>query len=69
MNSQITKKNKNKFNYSKKKKITSQAEKATLEFQVLQVPTGLKVFNSLVIYLISFTKIFRLKKSIIQVEF
>ena len=33
--------------------------RATLEFQVLQVPTGLKVkvFNSQVIYLISLTKI------------
>ena len=34
--------------------------RATLEFQV---PTGLKVFNSQLIYLISFTKIFRLKKT------
>ena len=40
--------------------------RATLEFQVLQVPTGLKVFNSQVTYLISFTKVFRSKKSIIQ---
>ena len=40
--------------------------RATLEFQVLQVPTGFKVFNSQVIYLISFTKIFRSKKSSIQ---
>ena len=40
--------------------------RATLEFQVLQVPTGLKVFNSQVIYLISFTKLFRSKKSSIQ---
>ena len=31
--------------------------RATLEFQVLRVPTGLKVFNSLVIYWMSFTKI------------
>ena len=31
--------------------------RATLEFQVFQVPTGLKVFNSQVIYLISLTKI------------
>ena len=38
----------------------------TLEFQVLQVPTGLKVANSQVIYLISCTKIFRSKKSSIQ---
>ena len=30
--------------------------RATLEFQVLQVPSGLKLFNSQVIYLISFTK-------------
>ena len=40
--------------------------RATLEFQVLQVPTGLKVFNSQVIYLISLTKIFRSKSSSIQ---
>ena len=40
--------------------------RATLEFQVFQIPTGLKVFNSQVIYLISFTKIFRSKKSSIQ---
>ena len=40
--------------------------RATLEFQVLQVPTGLKVFNSQVICLISFTKLFRSKKSSIQ---
>ena len=37
--------------------------RATLEFQVLQVPTGLKVFKSQVIYLKSLTKIFRSKKS------
>ena len=40
--------------------------RATLEFPVLQVPTGLKVFNNQVIYLISFTKILRSKKSSIQ---
>ena len=40
--------------------------RATLEFQVLQVPTGLKVFNSQEIYLSSFTKIFSSKKSSIQ---
>ena len=33
--------------------------RATLEFQAFQVPTGLKVFKSQVIYLISFNKILR----------
>ena len=40
--------------------------RATLEFQVLQVPTGLKAFNSQVIYFISFAKIISSKKSSIQ---
>ena len=40
--------------------------RATLKLQVLQVPTGVKVFNNQVIYQISFTKIFRSKKSCIQ---
>ena len=40
--------------------------RATLEFQVLQVQTGLNVFNSQVIYLFSLTQIFRSKKSSIQ---
>ena len=43
--------------------------RATLEFQVFQVSAGLKVFNSQVIYLISFlffTEIFGSKKSSIQ---
>ena len=40
--------------------------RATLEFQVRQVPTGLKVANSQVIYFISLTKIFRSKSSSIK---
>ena len=44
---------------NKKKQV--RLSRATLEFQVFQVPTGLKVFTSQVIYLTSFTKIFRSK--------
>ena len=41
--------------------------RATLEFQVHEVSTGLnKVFNSQVIYLISFAEIFKSKKSSFQ---
>ena len=44
-------------------KDSTRLSRATLEFQV---PTGLKVFNSQVIYLISFARIFRSKKFSIQ---
>ena len=54
------------YTFNKQTNKQVRLSRATLEFQVLQVPTGLKVFNSQVIYLISFTKIFRSKKSSFQ---
>ena len=52
--------------FSKNHIIQVRLSRATLEFQVLQVPTELKVFISQVIYLISLTKIFMSKKSSIK---